>query len=87
MLRLRFLGFFKSALRQNFYSIVERELLFMVIQQVRTNLRAWLNMLGLGINDVLVERRKSRRRKEGVECTGNLSQNKRLPAGIRTGKM
>jgi len=72
LLRLSFASFFKNTLRQNFYNIFERELLFMVIQQaeevfgiVRTNLRALLNLLGLGTNGIRAERRKSRRRNYG----------------------
>jgi hypothetical protein len=64
--RLRFLSFFKGALLLNFNSLVERELLIMGVQRledifsiISTNLRNWLNILGLGANDVSAERRKS----------------------------
>ena len=66
----------------------------MVIQQVEgvfniisTNLRAWLNIFVLGTNGLCAERRKSRWLSTEDDCTANLSQNKRFPAGILTGQM
>jgi len=57
-LRFRFISFIKGALFPNFSKVVECEFLFMGVQQLedtfsvaRTNLPAWLNILGLGAND------------------------------------
>jgi uncharacterized phage infection (PIP) family protein YhgE len=58
-----------------------------VFSNVRTNLSAWLNMLGLGIKDISAERRMSRRRKYEDECTENLSQHKTFAAEMQTGQM
>ena len=62
MLRLSYVSFFRNALRQNFCDIVEREFLFMVIQQVdevfsnvSANLRAWLNIFVLGTKGLCAE--------------------------------
>ena len=71
-LKLRFSSFFQGALLQNFKKMVECDLLILEIQQfedtfsvVSKNLRLWLNILGMGTNDVSAEQRKSRGRKSG----------------------
>ena len=65
-LRLRLLSFFKAASLLNFNRVVERVLLIIGVQRFEdifsiagTNLRSWLNAVGLGPKDVRTERRTS----------------------------
>lgn len=65
-LRLRLLSFFKAASLLNFNRVVERALLIIGVQRFEdifstagTNLRSWLNVVGLGPKDVRTERQMS----------------------------
>lgn len=65
-IRLRLLNYFKAAPLLNFNRIVKRALLIIGVQQFEdifstagTNLRSWLNVVGLGPKDVRTERRTS----------------------------
>ena len=60
-LRLRLLSFFKAASLLNFNRIVQRALLIIGVKRFEdnfniagTNLRSWLNVVGLGPKDVRV---------------------------------
>jgi hypothetical protein len=75
-LKFRFLGFFKVALLSNFKNIVKCKLVIIGVQQMEdifsishTNLCTWLNVLGLGANQVSIQQCKSKQCEVGDYCT------------------